>query len=587
MKNCYAALGVIHNEWHPIPGRIKDFIAIPRPNLYQSLHTSVMGPGGVAFEVQIRTEEMHRLAEEGIAAHWKYKEGKKGAGDDDQRIAWLRQLVEWQREMRDPADFMSNLKVDLYPEEVYCFTPQGRVVVLPARRHAGRFRLRHPHRRRPHLHRRQGERPHGAAQAPAAQRRHRRDPHAVQLATPSRDWLTFVKTARARNKIRHVINAERTREGDRPRPEAARARGPALRRRPEPHHACADGSGRRRVRLLARSKTCTRRSATGKFSARQVLTKLAPDPRRSNPRRRRPPASGSSDQPHRQIPARTYVILVKGVDDLLTYRAKCCNPIRGEPIVGYITRGKGVAVHSRNCSERPEPDVRGRAPHRGRMGARRRTRASTSGWSFNTDDRTGMLNQLTQILFDEEVNIRSVEARAERPARRRRHRRNDHRSARQEAARTHHLRHAPRLRRPRHRARPLAHAAIYSTDPLHIAVSKSKGINIDWSDGHISRFTCALLATSAPAPPAPARTALSRSRATTPPPPRTPLPIHSPCSSRRSRWTQSRRSALTPSASTGTTPTTPASIRSLTCARCARALTVYLARQQGRLAVSM
>ena len=110
VKNCYAALGVIHNEWHPIPGRIKDFIAIPRPNLYQSLHTSVIGPGGHAFEVQIRTEEMHRIAEEGIAAHWKYKEGRKGAADDDQRIAWLRQLVEWQREMRDPG------RVHVHPE---------------------------------------------------------------------------------------------------------------------------------------------------------------------------------------------------------------------------------------------------------------------------------------------------------------------------------------------------------------------------------------------------------------------------------------------------------------------------------------
>ncbi|MGH9557844.1 MAG: RelA/SpoT family protein, partial [Bryobacteraceae bacterium] len=135
VKNCYAALGVIHNEWHPIPGRIKDFIAIPRPNLYQSLHTSVMGPGGHHFEVQIRTEEMHRLAEEGIAAHWKYKEGRRGpsalASGDDQRIAWLRQLVEWQRDMRDPGEFMSTLKVDLYPEEVYTFTHRGKVIVLP------------------------------------------------------------------------------------------------------------------------------------------------------------------------------------------------------------------------------------------------------------------------------------------------------------------------------------------------------------------------------------------------------------------------------------------------------------------------
>ncbi|HEY3823009.1 MAG TPA: RelA/SpoT family protein, partial [Bryobacteraceae bacterium] len=129
VKNCYGALGVIHNEWSPVPGRIKDFIAIPRPNLYQSLHTSVVGPEGRHFEIQIRTDEMHRIAEEGIAAHWKYKEGKRGV-QDDQRVAWLRQLVEWQQDMRDPGEFMSTLKVDLYPEEVYCFTPKGRVIIL-------------------------------------------------------------------------------------------------------------------------------------------------------------------------------------------------------------------------------------------------------------------------------------------------------------------------------------------------------------------------------------------------------------------------------------------------------------------------
>src|ERR1700723_3125110 len=131
VKNCYGALGVIHNEWRPVPGRIKDFIAIPRPNLYQSLHTSVVGPEGRHFEIQIRTEEMHRIAEEGIAAHWKYKEGKRGV-QDDQRVAWLRQLVEWQQDMRDPGDFDSTLRLDLYAEEVYFFTPKGRVIVLPA-----------------------------------------------------------------------------------------------------------------------------------------------------------------------------------------------------------------------------------------------------------------------------------------------------------------------------------------------------------------------------------------------------------------------------------------------------------------------
>ena len=131
MKNCYAALGVIHNTWRPVPGRIKDFIAMPRPNMYQSLHTSVIA-GGQPFEVQIRTAEMHRIAEEGIAAHWKYKDGKLVADDrEDQRVSWLRHLVEWQQEMKDPADFLSTLKIDLYPEEVYTFTPKGKVVTLP------------------------------------------------------------------------------------------------------------------------------------------------------------------------------------------------------------------------------------------------------------------------------------------------------------------------------------------------------------------------------------------------------------------------------------------------------------------------
>jgi GTP pyrophosphokinase len=131
VKNCYAALGVIHNTWRPVPGRIKDFIAIPRPNLYQSLHTSVIGPHGQPFEVQIRTEEMHRTAEEGIAAHWKYKDGTPLAPQDEERFAWLRHLVEWQQEVGDPGEFLSTLKIDLYPEEVYTFTPKGKVIVLP------------------------------------------------------------------------------------------------------------------------------------------------------------------------------------------------------------------------------------------------------------------------------------------------------------------------------------------------------------------------------------------------------------------------------------------------------------------------
>ena len=196
----------MHNEWHPIPGRIKDFIAIPRPNLYQSLHTSVIGLGGIAFEVQIRTEEMHRIAEDGIAAHWKYKEGRRGPGEDDQRIAWLRQLVEWQREMRDPGEFMSSLKVDLYPEEVYTFTPRGRVIVLP--RDATPIDFAYA------IHSDVGNTCVGAKVNGTLRplRYPLKNGDVVEILTqtghqPSKDWLSLAKTTKARNRIKHLINA--------------------------------------------------------------------------------------------------------------------------------------------------------------------------------------------------------------------------------------------------------------------------------------------------------------------------------------------------------------------------------------------
>ncbi|MGH9628510.1 MAG: RelA/SpoT family protein, partial [Bryobacteraceae bacterium] len=351
VKNCYAALGVIHNEWHPIPGRIKDFIAIPRPNLYQSLHTSVMGPGGLAFEVQIRTEEMHRIAEEGIAAHWKYKEGRKGPGVDDQRIAWLRQLVEWQREMRDPAEFMSTLKVDLYPEEVYTFTPLGRVIVLP--RDATPIDFAYA------IHSDVGNTCVGAKVNGriVPLRYSLKNGDVVEILTqsghaPSKDWLTLVKTSRARNKIKHVINAtEREKAieiGHKYLEKEARRLGIPLSR-----------IGKSDFERVASEYGCSKMEdlhaalGYGRYSARQVLQKLAPDqveeaapPPAETPKPAAPAAVPDSRQDGKI--ASDLVIKVKGMDDLMVYRARCCNPIRGESIVGYVTRGKGVAVHSLN-----------------------------------------------------------------------------------------------------------------------------------------------------------------------------------------------------------------------------------------------
>ncbi len=410
VKNCYAALGVIHNEWHPIPGRIKDFIAIPRPNLYQSLHTSVMGPGGRHFEVQIRTEEMHRIAEEGIAAHWKYKEGRRGAADDDQRIAWLRQLVEWQSEMHDPGEFMSTLKVDLYPEEVYSFTPRGKVIVLP--REATPIDFAYA------IHSDVGNRCVGAkingriVQLKQALR----NGDVVEIQTqaghlPSKDWLALVKTSRARNKIRHVINTtERAKAieiGEKYLEREARRLSVPMKTIPKSQfEAVAADYGYSKIEDLHAAL------GYGKYSARQVLQKLAPD--KVLPELPEPEAPAA---PARAVAPPTgddqdLVIKVKGVDDLLVYRAKCCNPIRGEAIVGYVTRGKGIAVHSVNCSnvQNLMYEVERKIDVEWSRGA---AQTFPVKLIVHTEDRPGMLSQLTTALFGEQTDIRSLEARAD------------------------------------------------------------------------------------------------------------------------------------------------------------------------------
>jgi guanosine-3',5'-bis(diphosphate) 3'-pyrophosphohydrolase len=408
VKNCYAALGVIHNRWRPIPGRIKDFIAIPRPNLYQSLHTSVVGPQGQTFEVQIRTDEMHRIAEEGIAAHWKYKEGRKGPAADDQRIAWLRHLVEWQRDMQDPGEFMSTLKVDLYPEEVYTFTPRGKVIVLP--RDATPIDFAYA------IHSDVGSTCVGAKVNGriVPLRSSLRNGDIVEIMTqtghtPSKDWLAFVKTSRARNKIKHLINAsERAAAieiGQKYLDKEARRLGVQLGKVSRADlEACAAEYGYSKMEDLYAAL------GYGKFSARQVLGKIAPGVVKDEPEPTPAPA------PSTTMPGRPNdpdaVIKVRGIDDILVYRAKCCNPIRGEAIVGYVTRGKGVAVHSKMC-----PNVQNLMYDVERKLEVEWARAAEDSFPvrivIHTDDRPGMLNQLTSVLSDENTNIRSLEAKTE------------------------------------------------------------------------------------------------------------------------------------------------------------------------------
>ena len=404
VKNCYAALGIIHNTWRPIPGRIKDFIAIPRPNLYQSLHTSVIGPHGQPFEVQIRTEEMHRLAEEGIAAHWRYKDGQAASVQDAERFAWLRHLVEWQREMRDASDFLSTLKVDLYPQEVYTFTPKGKVIELP--RDASPIDFAYA------IHTEIGHHCVGAKVngriVPLKSRLRNGDIVEIitqTTQTPSRDWLAHVKTSRARNKIKHWINIAQRRQaveiGKRLLDKEARKFDVVLKKITEEDYL-----------RVSREYGCSQAEdlyaglGFGKFAARQVLGKLVPSvghepsqPSRLGGAVKRMLGLGSD-----------VAIQVHGMGDLMVYRAKCCNPIRGEEIIGYITRGKGIAVHSKTC-----PNVQNLL-----YNAERRIAVEWSGPKYTfysvrlnllTADRQGMLAEVTAAISGDHSNIQNIEAR--------------------------------------------------------------------------------------------------------------------------------------------------------------------------------
>jgi GTP diphosphokinase / guanosine-3',5'-bis(diphosphate) 3'-diphosphatase len=405
VRDCYAALGIIHQTWAPVPGRIKDFIAMPRPNGYQSLHTSVVSERGFPFEVQIRSAEMHHIAEEGIAAHWKYKEGRVGAARDEQYFLWLRQLLEWQQEVRDPQEFLQNLKVDLYPEEVYIFTPKGEVKALPRDATPVDFAYS--------IHTDVGHQCVGARvngkMVPLRTRLRNGDIVEITTAAghkPSRDWLNFVSTSRARNKIKHFIHAEE------------KVRSIELGRKLFEKEARRYGlnmkslvDGERFAAMLteqAFQKTDELFTAIsyGKVSAKTILTKLVPQEQLKEPQQE----SALTSVVKRVLGGGEEKIKVRGMDDLMVFRARCCNPIRGEKIVGYITRGKGVSVHSALCPNVVnllyDPDRRidvewdkGSDPS-----------PYTVRLSIQVEDRKGILADVSSKIADINTNIRNVEA---------------------------------------------------------------------------------------------------------------------------------------------------------------------------------
>ena len=407
VKDCYAALGIIHQTWSPVPGRIKDFIAMPRPNGYQSLHTSVVSERGFPFEVQIRTGEMHKVAEEGIAAHWKYKEGRVGADRDEQHFQWLRQLLEWQQEVRDPQEFLQNLKIELYAEEVYIFTPKGEVKALP--RDATPIDFAYA------IHTDVGHQCVGARvngkMVPLRTRLRNGD--IVEIVTaaghkPSRDWLNIAGTSRARNKIKHFIHAEekvRSVElGRKLFEKEARRFGLTMKTLGE-----NDGFGKAATDLgMTKPEELFAAIGYGKLAAKALLVKLVPQEQlKETPDT---PIAQVASAVRRVLGAGDEKIKVRGFDDLMVFRARCCNPIRGEKIVGYITRGKGVSVHSASCANvtnllyDPERKIdvewdkgTDAAPYTVRL-------------SIQVEDRKGILADVSSKIAGINTNIRNVEA---------------------------------------------------------------------------------------------------------------------------------------------------------------------------------
>jgi GTP pyrophosphokinase len=416
--SCYAVFGLIHALWRPVPGRIKDFIAIPRANRYQSLHTTVIGDGGHQFEVQIRTEEMHRIAEEGIAAHWKYKAGDGAVtARDEERLNWIRQLVEWQKEMTDPNEFLSSLKMDLYPDEVYTFTPKGKVVVIPADGTPVDFAYT--------IHTEVGHTCVGAKingrMVPLRTKLHTGD--IVEIITqkdhkPSRDWLTFVKSPRARNKIKHWLNEDQRRRAV----EIGRKLLEREARKFKVPMSQIDDQDLGRIANEYGVATAVDLLATlgqGKHTAHQILNKLAPgyaNPPEDEAETRLPgTAEGAMSDAVRKLHLTgSDSLQVEGQNDLLVYRARCCNPIRGEEIVGYVTRGKGVAVHARSCPNVQnllyESDRR-IAVEWARVGDQAAGQAQRYPVKITVycDDRAGMLKELTAVISDDNTNIRGVD----------------------------------------------------------------------------------------------------------------------------------------------------------------------------------
>lgn len=349
VKDCYGALGALHALWKPVPGRFKDYIAMPKFNMYQSLHTTVIGPKGRPLEVQIRTYQMHRTAEYGIAAHWRYKEGVKDADKAEERLSWFRQMLEWQTELKDPREFMEALKIDLFQDEVFVFTPKGDVISLPAGATPLDFAYA--------IHTDVGNNCVGAKvnNKIASLGYHLQMGDIVEVMTsksssgPSRDWLGMVQTSRARSKIRQFLTKEIKEDSAHLGREALTK---LLRKHGLTLRVALDSQMMEKIAgdlNFQKIDDLYASIGTGKTSPKHVVTRII------NALARETPAAELKEEkielPTRPVrrPSATGV-RVKGIEDVLIRLAHCCNPVPGDKIIGFVTRGRGVSVHRKDCS---------------------------------------------------------------------------------------------------------------------------------------------------------------------------------------------------------------------------------------------
>lgn len=350
VRDCYAALGIVHTLWTPIPGRFKDFVAMPKSNMYQSIHTTVIGPQGEPLEIQIRTMEMHRTAEYGIAAHWRYKEGGRGDREFDKKLAWLRQLLEWQHDLRDAKEFMESIKIDLFADSVFVFSPKGDVVELPA----GSVPLDFAYRIHTDVgHRCTGSKVNGRI-VPLEYKLKNGD--ILEILTskssgPKRDWLNIVKTSHAKTKIRQWFKKEQRddnilkgkenieREAKKQGLEAELIKGDRLLEIGKKYNILSLDD------LYAAI-------GDGQITAGSILSKIKMEEAKTEKKgllAEEVQALKTEVRPSAAWGKPTQGIRVKGIDNLLIRLSHCCNPVPGDPIAGYVTRGRGVSIHRTDC----------------------------------------------------------------------------------------------------------------------------------------------------------------------------------------------------------------------------------------------